>query len=40
MTGHVNPIADDQLSDIVIDQILPKPFKLEQLKSALFDVSD
>ena len=40
MTGHVNPIADDQLSDIGIDQILPKPFKLDQLKSALFGLSD
>ena len=37
MTGHANPVDDDQLGEIGIDRILPKPFKLEQLKSALFD---
>jgi len=37
MTGHANPIAEDQLEAVGIDRILPKPFKLEQLKSALFD---
>lgn len=37
MTGHANPIADDQLETVGIDRILPKPFKLEQLRSALFD---
>jgi two-component system OmpR family response regulator len=37
MTGHANPVDDDQLGDIGIDRVLPKPFKLEQLKNALFD---
>lgn len=37
MTGHANPIDDEHLADIGIDRILPKPFKLEQLKTALFD---
>ena len=40
MTGHANPIAEDQQSNIGIDQVLPKPFKLEQLKTALFGDSD
>jgi CheY-like chemotaxis protein len=37
MTGHANPIDDEQLADIGIDRILAKPFKLEQLKIALFE---
>ena len=37
MTGHSNPVDEDQLGEIGIDRVLPKPFKLEQLKSALFD---
>lgn len=37
MTGHANPVKDELLGDIGIDRVLPKPFKLEQLKTALFD---
>ena len=37
MTGHTNPLKDELMTDIGIDKILPKPFKLEQLKTALFD---
>ena len=37
MTGHANPVKDEHLVDVGIDRILSKPFKLEQLKTALFD---
>jgi CheY-like chemotaxis protein len=37
MTGHTNPLKDELMTDIGIDKILPKPFKVEQLKTALFD---
>jgi CheY-like chemotaxis protein len=37
MTGHANPVRDEHMLDVGIDRILPKPFKLEQLKTALFD---
>ncbi len=37
MTGHANPVKDELMGDIGIDRVLPKPFKLEQLKMALFD---
>ena len=37
MTGHANPVESGLLGDIGIDRILAKPFKLEQLKTALFD---
>jgi CheY-like chemotaxis protein len=37
MTGHVNPVEARHFDDFGIDRILSKPFKLEQLKSALFD---
>lgn len=37
MTGHANLLEDELFDDIGIDRVLPKPFKLEQLKSALFD---
>ncbi|NQW19829.1 MAG: response regulator [Chloroflexi bacterium] len=37
MTGHSDPVKEEHFSDIGIDKILPKPFKLEQLKNALFD---
>jgi CheY-like chemotaxis protein len=37
MTGHVNPVEDQHMADIGIDRVLSKPFKLEQLKKALFD---
>ncbi|MBN4064548.1 response regulator [Dehalococcoides mccartyi] len=37
MTGHTNPVKTEHFEDVGIDRILPKPFKLEQLKIALFD---
>ena len=37
MTGHSNPFDEEHMDDVGIDKILSKPFKLEQLKSALFD---
>lgn len=37
MTGHANPVPIEHHVDFGIDKVLPKPFKLEQLKSALFD---
>lgn len=37
MTGHSNPVADKHLGDVGIDRILSKPFKLDQLKRALFE---
>ncbi len=37
MTGHANPVRDEHFGDIGIDRVLSKPFKLEQLKNALFD---
>ena len=37
MTGHSDPIPRQQYDEFGIDRILTKPFKLEQLKSALFD---
>ena len=37
MTGHANPVKAELMTDIGIDKILSKPFKLEQLKMALFD---
>jgi two-component system chemotaxis response regulator CheY len=37
MTGHANPVGDKHFDDIGIDHVLAKPFKLEQLKNALFD---
>ncbi|MBT4125543.1 MAG: response regulator [Chloroflexi bacterium] len=37
MTGHANPFNDQHLDDVGVDKILSKPFKLEQLKNALFD---
>jgi two-component system response regulator RpaA len=37
MTGHANPVGDSHFGDIGIDRVLSKPFKLEQLKEALFD---
>jgi len=37
MTGLSDPVPLDHLEDLGIDRILAKPFKIEQLKSALFD---
>ena len=37
MVGHANPVPVQHHADSGIDKVLPKPFKLEQLKSALFD---
>jgi len=37
MTGHSNPVPENHHVDLGIDKVLPKPFKLEQLKSALFE---
>ncbi len=37
MTGHANPVAGRHYDDFGIDRVLTKPFKLEQLKNALFD---
>lgn len=37
MTGHANPFDVEHLDDVGVDKVLSKPFKLEQLKSALFD---
>ena len=37
MTGHANPVPVQHHGDLGIDKVLPKPFKLEHLKSALFD---
>lgn len=37
MTGHANPVPEQHYVDLGIDKVLPKPFRLEQLKSALFD---
>ena len=37
MTGHANPVPEKHHVDLGMDKVLPKPFKLEQLKSALFD---
>ena len=37
MTGHSDPIPVEHYDDFGIDRVLSKPFKLEQLKSALFD---
>ena len=36
MTGHANPVPVQHHANSGIDIVLPKPFKLEQLKSALF----
>lgn len=37
MTGHANPFKNEHLDDVGVDRVLPKPFKLDQLKTALFD---
>ena len=37
MTGHSDPIPGNHYADFGIDRILPKPFKLDQLKDALFE---
>ena len=37
MTGLSDPMQGQHLDEIGIDRILTKPFRLEQLKSALFD---
>lgn len=37
MTGHADPVPGRHYDDFGIDRVLTKPFKLEQLKSALFD---
>lgn len=37
MTGIPDPLPGQHFRDFGIDRILPKPFKLDQLKSALFD---
>ena len=37
MTGLSDPMPGQHYSEFGIDRILPKPFKLNQLKSALFD---
>ena len=37
MTGHANPVPVQHHANSGIDIVLPKPFKLEQLKSALFN---
>ena len=37
MTGHTNPVEESHFGDLGIDRILSKPFKLDQLKSALFE---
>ncbi|HIF71452.1 MAG TPA: response regulator [Dehalococcoidia bacterium] len=37
MTGHTNPVDDQYMEHIGIDRVLSKPFKLDQLKEALFD---
>lgn len=37
MTGHADPVPGRHYEDFGIDRILAKPFKLEQLKTALFD---
>ena len=37
MTGLSDPVASEQFEEIGIDRVLAKPFKLEQLKNALFD---
>ena len=37
MTGHANPVSDQHYDDFGIDRILAKPFKLDQLKNALFE---
>jgi len=37
MTGHANPVPVQHHADSEIYKVLPKPFKLEQLKSALFN---
>ncbi len=36
MTGHSDPLPGQHFEDVGIDRILNKPFKLEQLKTALF----
>ncbi len=37
MTGLTDPMSNQHYDDVGIDRVLAKPFKLEQLKSALFD---
>ena len=37
MTGHANPVPTEHHADLGIDKVLAKPFKLEKLKSALFN---
>jgi hypothetical protein len=37
MAGHSNPLPGQLFEDVGIDRVLNKPFKLEQLKTALFD---
>jgi len=37
MTGHSNPLPGQLFEDVGIDRVLNKPFKLEQLKTALFN---
>ena len=37
MTGYSDPISGQHYDEFGIDRILAKPFKLEQLKNALFD---
>ncbi|MDA1280573.1 MAG: response regulator [Chloroflexi bacterium] len=37
MTGVSDPVPIQHLEDLGIDRVLAKPFKLEQLKKALFE---
>ena len=37
MTGHSEPISSNNYEDFGIDRILAKPFRLDQLKDALFN---
>jgi len=37
MTGHSDPVQSQHYDDFGIDRVLTKPFKLDQLKNALFD---
>lgn len=37
MTGLANPVEESHHGDLGIDRVLSKPFKLDQLRSALFE---
>lgn len=37
MTGLANPVEESHYGDLGIDRVLSKPFKLDQLRSALFE---